>query len=290
MPFNCSLLAEIRLKNGITRSEFASLLGISEDRLYRLENGKRQPGIDLIERAACYSGIPIGKFFTDGEDSPETPNKPGKILSILNLLNSLQKERFEKKMEQEKVSKLEKMTEHLMYVNEFQAKLADILRQDLPKSERAKKIAALARTAAKDGEMVFCEIASVSGVTEATLRRWLESDKTSYTCKLDDGKTVTVLTPGEAGMHFACFDCEARAKGVCRGYGDSCYPENFIVMISQLEANGIRSRIEQSKILGEAFGLWLTPHQISEFISRMKKGKPVNEDIVDLKTLRRGNN
>jgi hypothetical protein len=35
MSFNVSLLREIRAKHGIERSDFARLLGISEDYLYR---------------------------------------------------------------------------------------------------------------------------------------------------------------------------------------------------------------------------------------------------------------
>jgi transcriptional regulator with XRE-family HTH domain len=290
MSFNFGLLKEIRVKNGITRSEFADLLGISEDRLYRFETGLSVPGIVLIERAAYYSGIPFRNFFSEDEDLPETPDRPSRLLNLLQLINSLKKVRLDKKMEEEKVSKLEKMNEHLIYVSDFQGKLTDILRQELPKSERSKKIAALARDAAKDGEMIFCEIASVSRVARVTLKRWLESGKTNYACRLDEERTVSASTPGEAEIQFACFDCEARSKGICRGYGNSCYPENFFVLINQLESNGIASRLEQSRILAETFGVELSPHQISEYISRMKKGKSVNEDIFDLKTRKRGKN
>jgi transcriptional regulator with XRE-family HTH domain len=287
MSFNYRLLRELRHKSGIKRSDFADLLGITEDRLYRYETGQRRPGVSTIEKIAFYSGVEIGAFFTDDDDSSGTPDKPGKAVNLLDLTNRLNQSRHETKQAKEKEEELARLTEHLMSVNELYVKFSDILSLDLVKQERSKKLAVLARTAAKDGELRFDEIACILRVTRSTLKRWLESSKTSYSCRLREGITVTASTPGEAEMWFACFDCEAKAKGSCRGYGNSLYPENIFVLIALLKANGIDSRIEQSKLLAETFGVELSPHQISEIMSREKNGKPVKEDLVDLKVHKR---
>jgi transcriptional regulator with XRE-family HTH domain len=287
MTFNFGLLRDIRLKDGISRSDFADLLGISEDRLYRFERGQSEPKLGLIEKISYYSGIAADNFFTKNGAPAEKPNEPSKIVSLLSLVDRLNKARFEKKMEEDKVLELERLTEHLLYVNELHGKLVGILRSDAPKEETLKKIIALARTAAKEGEMRFCEIACIFRVSPTTLEHWLESEKVLYSCRLNEGKTAMASTPGEAEMYFTCFDCEAREKDVCRGYGDASYPEDFFVLVAQLEANGVRSRLDQAKYLAEVFKIDVSPQQISEYLSRKKYNKPVPEDIVDLKPRKR---
>jgi hypothetical protein len=145
------------------------------------------------------------------------------------------------------------------------------------------RIMTLAKKIAKEGEMRFAEIASVLRVPETTLRRWLESEKSLYVCRLDEGKTALVSTPGEAEMWFACFDCDAKTKGICRGFGDSNSPETFSVLIAQLEANDIKCRTVQSRYFSEVYGIDLSPQQISEYVSRGKNGKHVPADIVNLR-------
>jgi transcriptional regulator with XRE-family HTH domain len=287
MPFNVALLREIREKHGIRRSDFAKLLGISEDYLYRFESSMREPGIDFIEKLAHYSGVPIGTFFGDsGEDEDygllETPGKPSRIKTLTELLRDLNHERKRRKMEEKRTSELEKLLEHMMAVNELSVRFEEILLLELSDSEKAKRIATLARATAKAGELRFDEIQGLLRLNRSTLKHWLASEKSSYSCKLDKEKTVLASTPGEAEMRLLCFDCEARASEDCRGYGENNYPENIFVLISVLQANGIYNRKEQSQLLHESYEIELSPHQISELLSRKKHGKPVPEGIENL--------
>jgi transcriptional regulator with XRE-family HTH domain len=292
MTFNAALLREIRGMNEAGRPDLAELLGVSRDYLYRLESGLREPGVNFIQRLSRYSGIPIGAFFEEGgEDDralPETPEKPGGIKNLTELIRSLNRERSVRKAMERTVSGLERLTEHLMAANELHARLAGVLFQDLPGQERTKEIAALAKSAARAGELRFSEIQGILRLNRSTLKHWLESEKALYSCKLSGERTVTASTPGEAGMLLLCFDCEARARDDCRGYGDSDYPENIFVLLALLEANGIYGRAEQARALRESYGIELSPHQISELLSRKKHGKPVPEDVENIYTRKRG--
>jgi predicted RNase H-like nuclease (RuvC/YqgF family) len=251
----------------------------------------REPGVDFIVKLSCYSGIPIGAFFAEsGEedcDLPETPDKPGKVKTLTELLRELNQERNRRKMEEKRVSELQKSIEHLAAVNELCIRFEEILLQKLSNPEEAKKIAALARATAKLGELRFDEIQGMLRLNRSTLKHWLESEKTTYSCKLDKGKTVIASTPGEAEMRLLCFDCEARASEDCRGYGENNYPENLFVLIALLQANGVYNRKEQAQMLRESYGIELSSHLISELLSRKKHGKPVPEDIENLDIHRR---
>jgi transcriptional regulator with XRE-family HTH domain len=291
MSFNVALLREIRAKHKIRRVDFAQLLGISEDYLYRFESGMREPGVSFIERLSNYSGIPIGAFFEEpGEEDcvlPTTPDNPDKIKTLTELLRDLNQERNKRKMEEKRASELEKLLEHMMAVNELSVRFEEILLLELSDPEKAKKIAMLARATAKIGELRFDEIQGLLRLNRSVLKHWLSSEKTSYSCKLDEGKTVLASTPGEAGMRLLCFDCEARANEDCRGYGENNYPENIFVLISLLQANGIYNRKEQAQLLHESYGIELSPHQISELLSRKKHGKPVPENLKNLDLYKR---
>jgi transcriptional regulator with XRE-family HTH domain len=288
MSFNVALLREIRTKHGIGRSDFARLLGISEDYLYRFESGIREPGIDFIEKLSHYSGIPIGALFGDfGEgdescDLPEKPGKPSRIKILTELLRDLNQERKMRKTEEKRASELQKLLEHIVAVNELCVRFEEILLMELSAPEKAKRTAALARETARLGELRFDEIQGLLRLSRSTLKHWLENEKTNYSCKLDEGKTVMASTPGEAGVRLLCFDCEARASEDCKGYGEDNYPENLFVLISLLQANGVYNRKEQAQLLYESYGIEVSPHQISELLSRKKHGKPVPEDIENL--------
>jgi transcriptional regulator with XRE-family HTH domain len=290
MPFNFELLREIRLKDRIERSAFAKLLGISEDYLYRLESGQREPRPGLIEKISRCSGISIGAFFGNGEgdDRSEMSDRPGEIKNMTELINSLNRERSVRKTVEQRIFKLEKLNEHLLAANELNTRLTDILHMELPKSEKSKRIAALARATAGAGELRFDEIAGILHLQRATLRHWLESEKNNYSCRLFDGKTVTASTPGEAGMRLLCFDCEVRAREDCRGYGEENHPENIFVLIALLEAHGVYSRTEQAELLRDSYGIEMTAHQISELMSRKKHGKPVPEKTENMDMYKRG--
>jgi transcriptional regulator with XRE-family HTH domain len=287
MPFNFYLINEILVNDGISRSDFANLLGITDDYLYRLESGQKGLSVELLEKMSIYSGIPIGTFFYDDADLPDTWDKPSGIKSAAELINRHNCERSVRIEMENRVCELERLTGHLIAVNELHSLAAGILNLELAKPEKSKKLAVLARTAAKAGELRFDEIAGILCRPRSTLRHWLESEKASYSCKLSKDRVVTAATPGEAGLRLLCFDCEKLVNESCRGFGENNYPENIFVLIALLKANGVYKGDDLSRYMLESYDIEISPHQISELLSRKKHGKPVPEDLVDLTFYRR---
>jgi hypothetical protein len=55
------------------------------------------------------------------------------------------------------------------------------------------------------------------------------------------------------------------------------------MLVVMFEANGIFDREDQARILCESFDADISARQLTEMISRHKRGKPVPEDFVYLK-------
>ncbi|MDR1649894.1 MAG: helix-turn-helix transcriptional regulator [Synergistaceae bacterium] len=283
MPFNFRLLTGLRLKNGVERSDFAKLLGVTYNHVLKIESGKREPSLALLRKIAKYTGAPADAFLGDeDESSPESLNGPGRITCLMDLIDDLNRERFTLKSLERRLLEVEKQRDHILAVNVLQEKFIAMLRQDMSPVERGKKTAALAREAIRTGEVRFDEVQAALHLNRRTLRQWLESEMGEYRCRLFDDRTVMATTPTEAGIKLRCFDCEAKAKEDCRGFGESSYPENLFVLISILEANGIYKRNEQAALLRDSFDMDITPHQLSEALSRQKRGKKVSEDLTNL--------
>ena len=285
MPFNSEVLRTLREKHGMKRSEFAAFLGLSYGGLYKYESGDREPSRGFIEKAAVLLDIPVNDFFAD---KPEEFGSPSRVQSLLELINRLNKERFEIKIQAQRIAELEKQNEHLVSISELHTRHVEILLLELPKAERSKKLANLARETARSGEICFEDIIGILKIDRAILRRWLASKKNTYVCRLFIEKTVEAFTPDEAGIRLQCFDCESKANEDCSGYGNTASPGDFFAIIALYEANGIYEREEQARLLHESFNMELTPHQISEYLSRKKTGKPVPADIINLQPYKRG--
>jgi transcriptional regulator with XRE-family HTH domain len=283
--FNYGLLVGARLKTNISRFDFAQLLGISYSYLRKIENGIREPSLDLLWKISKFTGIPPGDFLRrcDDECVPGQMNGPEKITPIVALSRDICREKFIRKTLEDRVSELGKHMIHALAVNEFQEKYISILRQKLPATEEAKRVAALARESARAGELCFDEIQAGLHLLRRTLEGYLESVKMTYSCKLFPEKTAIASTPGGAGMQLACFDCEAQEKELCRGYGGLNYPENFVMLVNMFEAHGIHNREEQTQILQRSFDKDISAHKLSEMISRVKQGKTVPDDLFYLK-------
>ncbi|GHV44859.1 hypothetical protein FACS1894204_02710 [Synergistales bacterium] len=277
MQFDFVFLRETRLKNKIGCSAFAVLLGISVDYLYRFESGRRKPNIKIVGKMAHLFGVSIEAFYIGGVESKRVIIAPDTTMNLLAVTNSLNRERYMRKMADERIFELEKLTEHLLCVNALYVQFSDILRLGLPKPVMAKKIAALARTTARAGDICFNEIQVILCLTQATLTHYLETEVVSYSCRMSKEKTVMTSNPGEAGMRLLCFDCEARAKEICGGYGENNQPESIFTLIAMLEANGICNREDQSKELSKSCNTEMSAHQISDLLSRKKHGKPIPE-------------
>jgi len=285
MSFNCWLLTELRLKNGISRSDFAKLLGVSYNHIQKIETGQREPSLDLLRTMSRYTGVAAGAFLEDefAPSSPEKMDGPGKITNLMELIKDLNRERYTMKTLENRILEQDKLRDHILAVNALQEKFIVILKQDTSPVEKGKKTAALARSAIRAGEIRFDEVQAALHLSRRTLKQWLESEKGEYRCKLFDDRTVLATTPMEAGIKLCCFDCEARASEDCRGYGENNYPENLFMLIAMLEANGIHSREEQAELLRNSFDMNISAHQLSDALSRQKHGKRVSENLVSMK-------
>lgn len=62
-----AVIRELRNKNRLTIAEVASLAGISDGMLSRIENGQVSPSLDSLARLSHALGVPIGHLFRDFE-------------------------------------------------------------------------------------------------------------------------------------------------------------------------------------------------------------------------------
>jgi transcriptional regulator with XRE-family HTH domain len=287
MPFNYAFLDEIMIKDKIDRLKLAKLLGISSDYLYRYQRGLRTDAmLSFIEKAAYYTGYPVIAFIS-GAASEDGRNWLRDVTSVFEIIVRSDRDRLARKASEEELLEVVRSNERQVSVNAVLVRVNRILRGEHALPERAKRLAALARETAAAGIIPFEEIADLLGVKISTLSRWLESVKVAYTCRMDEGKTVMASSPGEAAMRLVCFDCEERAKKICEGFGKGYDPENFSATMDLLEANGIYSRQDQAEILSKSYEMDFTPHALSDLISKKNKGKPIPQDIEDMRVRKR---
>ena len=285
--FDGSLLKAARLKSGATQDRFASLLGISRNYLYMLESGLRSPGEKLLKKISFCTDVPAQNFIDPQSTFQDVPDDPGKANCYLELTNRLDRERYKNKSLEDRNGELEKLTERLMAHNALLFQANRVSRLDITAPEKAKKNAALAREAAKAGILCFGEIAHALDVEPPVLTRWLKTVKTTYTCRLFPENSVSASTPGGAGAKLLCFDCDAKEKGDCRGFGKEIYPENTFGIVSLLEANGVTNRNEQAEIISRASDREITAHQLSDLMSRKKHGLQIPKDLLYLTRVKR---
>jgi transcriptional regulator with XRE-family HTH domain len=78
----------IRAMKGLTQSEMAARLEISQNHLSNLENGKREPGILLLSRFSKLTQIPIDLFFILALEPSRLGEKKEALLADIQLLFS----------------------------------------------------------------------------------------------------------------------------------------------------------------------------------------------------------
>jgi transcriptional regulator with XRE-family HTH domain len=287
MSFNCGLLVGLRLKDGIERSDFAKILGVTYNHIQKIETGQREPSLDLLQKIARHTGVPAGAFIDDEEESSlESVNGLGKTAWITDVLNNLNRDRFKMKTLEKNLAESDKFRDHMLAVIELQEKYIAILRRDISPVERGKKTAALARETVRFGELRFDEVQAILHVERRRLTQWLESEEGEYRCRLFD-RAIMATTPAVAGIMLRCFDCEAKESEDCRGYGEFVYPENIFILVAILEANGIYKREKQIDILRDSFEMDISVRQLADALSKHNHGKRAPEDIVNLKPSRR---
>lgn len=279
MPFDGRVLRAVREKRGMKRTAFSAMLGLSYGGLYKYEDGTREPKYADAEKIALMLDMPVDAFYNGGKDGSDIPNK---TLDLLELSGRLHKERAGKQSKERRIAELERENEHIASLLELQTRHAEILRMNLTNAGRSKKLANLARETAKNGDISFDEISETLMVGRPTLRRWFALEINVYHCQLFAEKTVEAFMPREAGIRLQCFDCESKAAGDCKGYGNTASPEDFFAAIALFESNGINDREEQADLLRETYNMELSAHLISEYISRGKNGKPIPPNVINL--------
>lgn len=285
MSFNCNLIQEIRLKDSLERRDLANLLGITSHYLYMIEKGMRQPSTGIILQIAKIFDVSIEKLLCE-ESEPGGDEDIGRgvdIRPLIDLKKKLDRERHDRRSVEKRNLELEWALEHLTALVGLHVQFEDIMcRHTLALNEKMKMLEKLARTMAHEGEFTFSEMLTVFRVKRPVLKQWLDLGKRAYPCRLTEEKSVVAATPGEAALRLTCFDCAALESGECRGYGNEKRPENLILLLVRLAANGVYGRDEQSRLLEENYGIKLSPHEISVMVHRYKSGMAIPEGIFNL--------
>jgi transcriptional regulator with XRE-family HTH domain len=301
MSFNFGLLKEIRRRDSIKRAHLASLLGISDPYLYMLERGLRQPSIGLMEKLSGIIGVPAAELM---QEHPETPGEGEQeaaqcvvrndALPLIEFKKKLDRARRDCANAEKRVMELEKENEHLILLLDLHMKFEDIIcppQRSFSKSEM-KQIAALARETAGGGEITFNEMLVTLRLKRSELTNILSSEKRVYKCRYaeEEGKEVIASNPGEAAMQLRCFDCSDLESGLCPGYGDEQHPENIVLLILRLEANGIYNRKEQSRILEERYHARYSAHTIDDIMYRHRSGSHIPGGMLNMMPANRKKN
>jgi transcriptional regulator with XRE-family HTH domain len=287
MLYSFGVIREIRERDSIKRGDLANLLGISEHYLYMIEKGYRQPSASLLARIANVIGVPVETFLSgheksDAELGDETVADNG-LRTLADLRGKLDRERHVRRESDKRNLELEWTVEHLASLISLHVRFEDIIcQQPLPVTEKMRQLEKLVRSIAHEGAFTFSEMLTILRVKRSILKRWLNSGKQVYRCRLDEGRNVMADTPGEAALRLLCFDCGEFENGECRGYGNEKRPEHLIMLLLRMEINGIYNKTEQSQLLAESYGIELTSHEISEIVYKHKNGLKVPEGIFYL--------
>lgn len=74
------LIKLLRTAGEITQGELAKELGVTQTYLSRVENGRREPGMNLIRKASHRFGVPMALFLLHEGPDHEVIGELGKIL------------------------------------------------------------------------------------------------------------------------------------------------------------------------------------------------------------------
>ena len=285
MTMKPEIIRKIREKTTLSRSEFADLLGVTENYLYRVESGMRKPSMKLLEAMAELSGVTVRKL-TDIAEEPDEAEAERAVSAAhmyIEAITKLRHERHNRKDLEMRNAALEHALEHLWAVVQLHQQFDDIVCQEaLPHRQKQQKLEELAKATAEEGEVTFNEMLAIFRVKRAVLKSWLKSGQRTYKCMSMEDREVIASTPGEAALRLCCFDCEYHESRECTGYGNEPRPENLIALLARMEANGIYNRTEQSRLLEESFGIKMSPHQISETVYCHRYGHRVPEKSFHL--------
>ena len=70
-------IKSLRKANNLTQKRFALMIGVERGYLAKIEGGKRNPSIDIVEKVAHGLGITLAELF-EGVDASSDPASPQK--------------------------------------------------------------------------------------------------------------------------------------------------------------------------------------------------------------------
>ncbi|MDR1508709.1 MAG: helix-turn-helix domain-containing protein, partial [Synergistaceae bacterium] len=146
MSFNSKLIQEIQLRNELSRKELSKMLGITNNQLYRIEKGLRQPSLRLIKRISILTGLTMDTLMgpnTAEDDAEMEINAVAR--ENAELKRELERKREELLCAQKYIVELEREAEHSRAIINLQVRSGDIWCDDaLTRGEKMKKLEILA--------------------------------------------------------------------------------------------------------------------------------------------------
>ncbi|MDR1508708.1 MAG: helix-turn-helix domain-containing protein, partial [Synergistaceae bacterium] len=147
MSFNSKLIQEIQQKSALSRKELSKMLRISDNQLYRIEKGLRQPSFSLLQRISALIGLPIDMLIERNIASLDDmePEIGGYARENVTLKRDLERKREELLCAQKYIAELEREAEHSRAIINLQVRSGDIWCDDaLTRGEKMKKLEILA--------------------------------------------------------------------------------------------------------------------------------------------------
>jgi transcriptional regulator with XRE-family HTH domain len=281
MAFNFKIILEIQRRDSIRRAELASMLGISDNHLYRIERGIRQPSLELVHQISKVMKVSVDRLLEDQDETADGSLEGARPSLKTNF--ELDPDLDEFTPVEKRNLELERDVRHLTAIISLHTRFENIVCDNsLSKAETRKRLEALAKDAAMENEASFKEIRDVLRVKRATVRTWVRSVKGAYRCFFAEGGEILASTPGEAALRLRCFDCKSFESGECGGHGNEKRPNNIIELVIRLDANCVSRRGEQARIIDKSYHTPISQHELSEVIYRYNRGLPISEGIFYL--------
>ncbi len=256
--FNFEAVRQWRGERGLTTKEIAEYLYITEDYWYKMEEGKRQPGSELLKHISELTGISMEILMDPGQRIPPLPKNRTNLYNILSLWEKLDQERALRIGSEMDALQAGRAIETILAVCSLQKKYLAVVLRLVPESDALTDTTRkCAVEAAKEGKLDFLTISSVLKVRQRTLNQWLGTGKSLYKCPFALYEPVLLPSREAAGLAFSCFDCVHRDFGECRGYGKNNHPESVFELIEQLKKSGIVDKKEQREFIKKHYGFSL---------------------------------
>lgn len=106
---------ELRVQKKLSQEDVSTVLGISRQRLARIENGRSEVSYSMIQKAARYFAVPVSSItsvdedidlklcFRDAENADALDDSVGKIVDILRTFHAHEKLYFKMKEKENEI-------------------------------------------------------------------------------------------------------------------------------------------------------------------------------------------